>query len=495
MTKKRDILALFRRDELLAFAREKELAVTAASTKAEIVDALGASHKASLEEWLLGHKRERLKEICGELGLSYSGARIADLVDRILGRSNSRPEVAPAARGGQENTHTTAPRPQVQQPTEPDSEDEDVAESSIELEGDDDSSTPLTTPFNPAQTNVVTKPLTIDSLVKRIRYKDIDLVPEFQRQGGLWDKKRMSRLIESLLIRIPLPVFYFDGSDDNNWLVVDGLQRLTTFDRFLVKKDLKLQELEYLKELEGKGYDELPRHLQRRIEETQVTAHIIQAGTPPEVKYNIFRRINTGGLVLNAQEIRHALNQGPATEMLKRMAAHESFLRATANGVAPERMLDRECALRFLAFVMTPASQYKAGNLDLFLTQHIAQLNRLTEEERRGLEPRFYRAMHAAADIFGDDAFRKPRRSNHGPRSPINKGLFETWSVALDQCTNAQLERLVTKRAALCEDFRDALNRDREFYNAITLGTGDVAKVCKRFETVERIVRDTLADA
>ena len=95
----------------------------------------------------------------------------------------------------------------------------------------------INNPFDPTVIRVETKPITIDLLLNRIKHKEIDLAPDFQRQGGVWSEKAQSRLIESLLIRIPLPAFYMDATDENKWLVVDGLQRLTSLKRFVLEKN------------------------------------------------------------------------------------------------------------------------------------------------------------------------------------------------------------------------------------------------------------------
>ncbi len=248
-------------------------------------------------------------------------------------------------------------------------------------------------PFNPADIRIETRPSTVDLLIKRLKAGEIDLVPEFQRAGGLWKPREQSRLIESFLIRIPIPAFYMDATNEERWLVVDGLQRLTVLQRFVVDQSFALENLEFWRQYEGLRFSGLPRPMRRRIEETQLIIYLVQPGTPPEVKYTIFRRINTGGLPLSSQEIRHALNQGPATTLLKRLSESEEFVHATSGGIRDRRMTDRECALRFLAFVLTPYDQYRSQDLDGFLHRQMRLLNQMSDLEREDLARRFLRAM------------------------------------------------------------------------------------------------------
>lgn len=355
-------------------------------------------------------------------------------------------------------------------------------------------------PFDPTKIRIITERISLDNILKRITHHEINLQPDFQRMGGIWDKLKMSRLIESLLIRIPLPAFYMDASDEDEWLVIDGLQRLTTFKRFIIPDNenerLRLYKMEFWKEYEGFSFDELPRPLQRRIEETQVTLYLVQKGTPHNVKFNIFKRINTGGVPLSGQEIRHALNLGAVTDLLKELAETEEFKQATDNGVSPMRMTDRECVLRFLAFVMKHPSDYTSKDeLDSFLNNRMKELNELGERQTEKLDDlrnRFVRAMKAAQNILGRTAFRKPSTTNR--RSPISKALFEVWSVNFDRLTDKELNDLAQHKADLQKRF-EGLMDDTEFVTAISYSTGDYRRVQYRFQKIEQIIQEILDNA
>lgn len=347
--------------------------------------------------------------------------------------------------------------------------------------------------YDPEKINIVTREPTIEQLLRRIDEQAFDLAPDFQRQANIWKDDVKSRLIESILIRIPLPAFYVDATNEDKWLVVDGLQRLSALKHFISDKNgkkLKLTGLEYLTELEGKTYDELERRYQRRLEETQVTVYLIDKGTPTEVKYNIFKRINTGGERLRPQEIRHALNPGQATKFIAKLANLEEFKRVIQLSESKiKRMEDREFTLGFLAFKITSYQKYENGNRDTFLSNALAQANSLTQAEFDKIESDFVKAMVVSFEVFEDLAFRK--LSKIRPRKyPPNKALFEVWSVSFSNLGSDQLKIIENRKWKLINIFTDYLDRDKEFLKSVSQAAN---KVNYRFKIIEKIIREVLS--
>jgi hypothetical protein len=369
--------------------------------------------------------------------------------------------------------------------------EEELEGVGVEEELDDEEEYALITkPFDPSQIRVETKPLSLDSLLARIENDEIVLQPDFQRKE-VWKDDARSRLIESILIRIPLPAFYMDATDDDRWLVVDGQQRLSTLRRFVIEESLRLKGLEFLDEFKGCSFSELPRQFQRRIRETNVTVYLIEKGTPSSVKINIFKRINTGGLPLSPQEIRHALNGPPVTLMLRDLSESIEFRDATRNKIPTDRMADREYITRFLAFVLTDPSNFIAPEMDGFLNEAMSRINKMDEAERMALSQRFRRAMSLSRQVFGKYAFRKYYSSDDRLK-PINKALFEAWSVNLDSLSDQDAERLFDRKATLFEQFA-ILMHDRAFEQAVSQGTGDIGKVRLRFAKIRDLIGDTIS--
>ncbi len=363
---------------------------------------------------------------------------------------------------------------------EPDLQEED----GIEVEPEDDS--PISRPFDPEKIKVQSSTLLIGQLASRMNHGEIQ-VPTFQRRAGIWNAQRKSRLIESLLLRIPIPVFYFAADEDENWSVVDGLQRCTAIHQF-VSDDFPLRGLEYLGKFESKLYRDLPRPMQRRIDETQLVVNVIQPGTPEEVTFNIFRRINTGGMTLTGQEIRHALHKGPVLEFLRELAESDEFLNATRESVNPQRMADRECVLRFLAFHLRAWSSYESrDDLDRWLGDSMHKINAMSEDDRDNVAATFKRSMTVAERVFGDYAFRKQYGVEDERRRPVNKALFEVWSVGIAGRCDRDQERLMGRRAAVVDAFHRLMCND-EFEGAVSTATGTASKVHLRFRAVGELI-------
>jgi Protein of unknown function DUF262 len=341
--------------------------------------------------------------------------------------------------------------------------------------------------YDPATIRVAFRQYPIDLLLKRISEGAINFNPGFQRAANIWNSKAKSRLIESLLIKIPLPVFYLDSSNEDRWDVIDGVQRLTAFKEFAVDKQLRLKSLEFMPELDGKGYDNLPRSLQRRLLETNISLYLIEKGTPDRVKQSIYERINTGGTTLVQQEIRHAIFQGVATKLLEEMASLGSFKNATGNGISSLRMADKECVLRFIAFVLTDYRLYLIKDMDKFLSDAMEKLSDLSEEDRSTMKAKFDKSMDLSFRIFGKTAFRKPH-----PKAKINKALFETISSTIAKLSSSEITTLLNRKKIL-KSRLIKLMQNVDFIASISSGTGDVAKVQKRFGDIDQLVKGVLS--
>ncbi|MEV0845922.1 DUF262 domain-containing protein [Streptomyces sp. NPDC049954] len=353
----------------------------------------------------------------------------------------------------------------------------------------------IDSPFDPDLIEVQTRNPTVSLLLNRINRGTIDLAPDFQRRAGIWTLKAQSRLIESLLLRITLPTLYAAEGDDDSWAIVDGVQRLSTIARFVAPdsigaEPLRLTGLEYLTEFNDCSFADLPGRLQTRIEETELVVLLIRRGTPEEVKFNIFARINTGGRALTRQELRHALIPGPARAFLADLAASDAFQRASGGSVSPERMSDREMCLRFVAFSLTPPDDYLSGDFDKFLRQAMHEINALDDKGRNELRRDFIYSMRASHAVFGEHAFRK-RFPHVNRRSPVNKALFEAQSVTLSAYPQSDVQLLKARRARMDEEFF-RLMLEPDFFNSVSSGTGDIAKVRLRFRLLDEMFRKVL---
>ncbi len=370
----------------------------------------------------------------------------------------------------------------LERPTE---ETFDGQATGVESEQVGDYEAEIDHPWDPQQIRVTTKQFSLRNVLDMIKDGDLELAPDFQR-NRVWNPGQRSRLIESILLQIPLPAFYFAEDRDGMMRVVDGLQRLSTVQAFAHGEDagFKLSGLEYLTDLKGKGFGDLNAQWRRRIYNTQIVVHVIDPTTDASVKYDIFKRINTGGAPLNSQEIRHCMSKRRSREFLKRCTHSDAFGSATDGKLRDQiRMTDREMALRFCAFELLGQQayyeQYRA--MDPFLEETTAMLDdnsRVPDAKQEELYERFVRAMDNCHLLFDEHAFRKWPKNVSG-RNPFNRPLFETWSVTLAGYEPADLS---ARKDAIVAHARELMTNDPSYITAITSSTGDPKKVRERFD-------------
>jgi len=372
------------------------------------------------------------------------------------------------------------------------------------IEREENTNQSSTAPFNPSEVEMTTRHHTVEQLMNRIERNEIDLLPGLQRKAGIWDTTQKSQFIESMLLRIPIAAFYVAANPNDDWIVVDGLQRLHTLYGFTGLQQFVLTELEFMPQFNGKTYAQLQQHIQRQISETELVIHVIQPGASKEVTSNIFKRINTTGLPQSPQEIRYALYQGKSVDFLKKMAESKSFKKATHDDMIDDRMTDHECILRYVAFVINPIEHYaNYRDMDAFLSQTMATLNQAPPTLFEQLQPDFEKSMRAAFNILGPLAFRKRYKKYQRRILPINRGLFETWAVALSQCNKKQIATLTKKSALVKDRFIRLMNGDYlptgvsqekfTFDQAISEQTFDRERLYFRFQVIKSLIHEILS--
>lgn len=377
-------------------------------------------------------------------------------------------------------------------------------------------------PFNPEEVSIDTKPITMETLLRRLEQGSIKLNPDFQR-NEVWSDDRKSQLIESLLLKIPIPMFYVSSDEKSNWTVVDGLQRISTFRDFVLGKKflsdpqknraergngIRLSRLEFWRKLEGLRMNDLPPHLYNRVIETVFTFTIINPGTHEEVKRNIFKRLNTGGMPLSSQEIRNALYTGTSTILLNELAKMREFKTATCDSINAQRLEDRELILRFLSFLVRKPKTYRRTlNIDTWLSDTMIIINALPDLDSReikkcikqktvnlediehisidSIKDTFSLAMKRAHKLFGKHAFRKS--TDNMRRRPINKSLFEAWGVLLSEMTESQFNLLCINKKSFMEEYRTLLDDD-VFSIAISRDSMKHLSVKLRFDRLTEII-------
>ncbi len=355
----------------------------------------------------------------------------------------------------------------------------------IEFEGQDELE--LTSPPHQmgtdTQVRIAKEQSSIFEILRREERGDLVLAPDFQREN-VWDKKHKSELIESILMGIPIPLIYLFENEDGIRQIIDGKQRITSLKGFL-NNEFALSSLSMLPHLKGLKFKEISPLLQAKIEDYQLHSYVIQPPTPESVKFNIFERVNRGGVNLNKQEMRHALYQGKATKLIEDLAESPDFKSATGGGVKSNRMRDRYLVLRFVAFYLLTTNQllniqYKS-DVDSFLASVMKFLNTRADDALiEHAKSVCLLGMKNVYQVLGNDAFRFTPK-NGGNRRPVNMGLFEMIVFAF--CYVEPSKLAFEEAQELVEEYKVKVDEDELFSGSID--TSEHVKI--RFDIAQQI--------
>lgn len=345
-------------------------------------------------------------------------------------------------------------------------------------------------PYDVSKIDIINQPFEVESLYRMHKRdpKELELSPDYQR-NFVWKSRQKSKLIESILIRIPLPTFYLDTRNEDQWVVIDGLQRLTTIFTYM-DDDFKLINLQYLKHLNGKKWSKLDRKYQRKIEKFSLLCNLVRPNTPSKIASNIFQRINTLGTKLEVQEIRNAMHRGPSTTLLGDLAESKEFISIITKKkikTLSRRMEDHAIILRYLAFKITDYTKYKKNDMNEFLEDTMEAINTMSDLEIKSLKNTFIDCMIKAKVLFDENHFLKPSKKEKNT-NPISKSLFESICYTLDKY---RLDEIEKNQVLLLEKIYEIYKND-EFILKTSLATNNPPHVKYRFDKFQEIFQEII---
>lgn len=359
----------------------------------------------------------------------------------------------------------------------------------IEIEGemDFDQEELYDYPYDSEEIRIDQKMLSLFQVCTWIENGKLILHPDFQR-NLVWNLNQQSLLIESLMLKIPIPAFYFDEDSDGCRTVIDGMQRLTTIFSFW-KGNFKLRGLQYLKNCEGHTFEQLDWKYRSRIEDTQLAVNILDARCPDMVKFDVFRRINTGGVSLNAQEVRNIMARPRTRKLLKDMSECDEFQLATHGKVNDVRMGAQELCLRFIAFYRlydaVSDDFQEFSEMTRLLDRMILRINDMKQEEMEDLFSKFTDSMQKCYALFGEKAFYKS-----GVKRAINRALFTSFSVLLASDNHYDIGWLKERQNRANELIENKLGSHSDYFNAITSSTSSKRNMMLQFRYAKQILEE-----
>jgi hypothetical protein len=312
----------------------------------------------------------------------------------------------------------------------------------------------------------------VNSLETQIKDKSLLLQDEFQRRR-VWDDAKSSRLIESLLLNVPIPVCYFAELDDGTYSVIDGQQRLTSIFRYMTNQ-FSLRGLRIRPELNRKRFHELDGGDQRLIKTRSIRCIVIQKESHPEIRFDVFERLNSGAVRLNPQELRNSAYRGALNKLIRKLCENKEFQETRNATSLDKRMGDAELILRFMAFHYSP-SKYR-GYYAPFLDEYLRAGVRMDDKEIAEHERFFLETIEKVKAVFGNMAFRRFDKEGK-PENQINRAVFDVIMLTFARVDRPTLE---AKKSDIVAGLRDLSQNDPEFVDAISQATRDKRRINAR---------------
>ncbi len=365
----------------------------------------------------------------------------------------------------------------------------------IEVEGDDSGEF---TDLSGQEILTQSKDWTIGSLNNKYIKGSIDLQPDFQRQF-VWDDKKASALIESILLGIPLPIIYFSEANDSKLTVIDGQQRLTSIFSFYAGKfpdgrEFRLKSLKVLPELNRLAYKDLPQAYQEKFEDYAVRVITILKASGQDIKFDIFERLNSGSVALNDMELRNCIYRGEYIDFIKELSKNKTFRKLVGLRKEEKRMKDVELVLRFLAFSHTSYLDYSAP-IKKFLNEDCEKYrDKCTKDFEEDLQ-KFKKALELINSLFGEHSFKRyytdyKNSTCRWEDKKFNVSLFDIFMWVFSR----QDKNKVMRNADLIREATiDLMINDREFEDSITKATSGNNQVKTRFDKYRTLVESILA--
>ena len=326
----------------------------------------------------------------------------------------------------------------------------------------------------PLDREVITTPYDapVRTLLEEIREKTLIVNPPFQRQS-IWDKGRQSRLVESLLLNIPIPVLYFAEDEDGTRVVVDGQQRLRAIEEFH-SGQYNLQKLEVLAPLNGKRWADLTPKQGRTILSRTLRCVVISANSPPTLRFEMFERLNTGGMPLNDQELRNCVFRGDLNDLLNEVVHSGPWLNFIGRAEPDARMRHHELVLRFFA-IESALDNYRPP-LKSVLNDYMKAHRGLTVDERANHRARFDRAFANVRAVFGVRSFRRHKPGDAWDRN-LNRAVFDIQMLSFVGRTP---EEVAEHAQAALDRFKDLCLHNADFADALSRATADRSRLYLR---------------